>query len=416
MDIAILGGGVAGLATALALARRGHEPRVYERRPAPATMGAGVTLWPNAGFVLADLELLDEVLALGGTPAAMHRYDAQGWSLGGLDIEPLDRLMGYPTCAILRTDLQAVLLRRAREAGVPVAFGREATAIANDPDGRAVVHFADGGHARPDLIIGADGRMSSVARAHVAGGNAPVYQGFVNWIGVAESSRDLVDGAAIHDYWGHGERVGIVALGRRKVYWAGAQAQTLEQARASAAAAQDGEWRKVRRLFESWPDPIGAVIDATPPRALRLIAVHDLEPLARWHRGNVLLVGDAAHAPLPTSGQGACQALEDAWHLARCLEDPAMGPGAELEQALERFGGLRREKTEAITRQARYFARELFITDPQACRERDARVRASDPLQGIQALAQGWGRGLPLSTLEQADAGMAVAAGMGAGR
>ena len=109
--------------------------------------GAGVTLWPNAGFVLADLELLDEVLALGGTPAAMHRYDAQGRSLGGLDIEPLDRLMGYPTCAILRTDLQAVLLRRAREAGVPVAFGREATAIANDPDGRAVVHFADGGRA-----------------------------------------------------------------------------------------------------------------------------------------------------------------------------------------------------------------------------------------------------------------------------
>ena len=213
------GGGVAGLATALALARRGHEPWVYERRPAPATMGAGVTLWPNAGFVLADLELLDEVLALGGTPAAMHRYDAQGRSLGGLDIEPLDRLMGYPTCAILRTDLQAVLLRRAREAGVPVAFGREATAIANDPDGRAVVHFADGGRLSPDLVIGADGRMSSVARAHVAGGNAPVYQGFVNWIGVAESSRDLVDGAAIHDYWGHGERVGIVALGRRKVYW-----------------------------------------------------------------------------------------------------------------------------------------------------------------------------------------------------
>ena len=265
--------------------------------------GAGVTLWPNAGFVLADLELLDEVLALGGTPAAMHRYDAQGRSLGGLDIEPLDRLMGYPTCAILRTDLQAVLLRRAREAGVPVAFGREATAIANDPDGRAVVHFADGGRLSPDLVIGADGRMSSVARAHVAGGNAPVYQGFVNWIGVAESSRDLVDGAAIHDYWGHGERVGIVALGRRKVYWAGAQAQTLEQARASAAAAQDGEWRKVRRLFESWPDPIGAVIDATPPRALRLIAVHDLEPLARWHRGNVLLVGDAAHAPCPRRGR-----------------------------------------------------------------------------------------------------------------
>ena len=78
MDIAILGGGVAGLASALALARRGHRPRVYERRPAPATMGAGVTLWPNAGFVLAELGILDEVLELGGTPAAMYRYDAEG--------------------------------------------------------------------------------------------------------------------------------------------------------------------------------------------------------------------------------------------------------------------------------------------------------------------------------------------------
>ena len=92
-----------------------------------------------------------------------------------------------------------------------------------------------------------------------------------------------------------------------------------------------------------------------------------------------------------------------------------MGPGAELEQALERFGGLRREKTEAITRQARYFARELFITDPQACRERDARVRASDPLQGVHALAQGWGRAC-LPALALAEAGAATVAGSGAGR
>ena len=354
-------------------------------------MGAGVTLWPNAGFVLADLELLDEVLALGGTPAAMHRYDAQGRSLGGLDIEPLDRLMGYPTCAILRTDLQAVLLRRAREAGVPVAFGREATAIANDPDGRAVVHFADGGRLSPDLVIGADGRMSSVARAHVAGGNAPVYQGFVNWIGVAESSRDLVDGAAIHDYWG-------MASASASWRWGGARSIGRARRRRRWSSARVGGRRAGRRVAQGAP-PVRelarshrrghrchAAAGPAPDRGARPGAAG---PLA----SRQCAAGGRRRArALPTSGQGACQALEDAWHLARCLEDPAMGPGAELEQALERFGGLRREKTEAITRQARYFARELFITDPQACRERDARVRASDPLQGVHALAQGWGR------------------------
>ena len=275
-------------------------------------MGAGVTLWPNAGFVLADLELLDEVLALGGTPAAMHRYDAQGRSLGGLDIEPLDRLMGYPTCAILRTDLQAVLLRRAREAGVPVAFGREATAIANDPDGRAVVHFADGGRLSPDLVIGADGRMSSVARAHVAGGNAPVYQGFVNWIGVAESSRDLVDGAAIHDYWGMASASASWRWGGARSMWAGAQAQTLEQRarrrrRAGRRVAQGAP--PVRELARSHRR--GHRCHAAA--GLRLIAVHDLEPLARWHRGNVLLVGDARTRPAHVGagrlpGAGGCLA------------------------------------------------------------------------------------------------------------
>ena len=90
-----------------------------------------------------------------------------------------------------------------------------------------------------------------------------------------------------------------------------------------------------------------------------------------------------------------------------------MGSGAELEQALERFGGLRREKTEAITRQARYFARELFITDPQACRERDARARQRSAARRACVGAR-LGRGLPLPAL--AEAGAATVAGSGAGR
>ena len=413
MDIAILGGG-GGVGHGLALARRGHEPRVYERRPAPATMGAGVTLWPNAGFVLADLELLDEVLALGGTPAAMHRYDAQGRSLGGLDIEPLDRLMGYPTCAILRTDLQAVLLRRAREAGVPVAFGREATAIANDPDGRAVVHFADGGRLSPDLVIGADGRMSSVARAHVAGGNAPVYQGFVNWIGVAESSRDLVDGAAIHDYWG-------MASASASWRWGGARSIGRARRRRRWSRARVGGRRAGRRVAQGAP-PVRELARSHrrghrchAAAGLRLIAVHDLEPLARWHRGNVLLVGDAAHAPCPRRGRAPARRwrMPGIWRAAWRIR-----PWGRARNWSRRWngsadcGGRRRRPSHG----RRGTSRELFITDPQACRERDARVRASDPLQGVHALAQGWGRGLPLPALALAEAGAATVAGSGAGR
>ena len=397
------------MATALALARRDMN-RVYERRPAPAT--AGVTLWPNAGFVLADLELLDEVLALGGTPAAMHRYDAQGWSLGGLDIEPLDRLMGYPTCAILRTDLQAVLLRRAREAGVPVAFGREATAIANDPDGRAVVHFADGGHARPDLIIGADGRMSSVARAHVAGGNAPVYQGFVNWIGVAESSRDLVDGAAIHDYWGTASASaswrwgGARSIGRARRRRRWSRRARRRPPRRTASGARCAACSKLARSHRRGHRCHAAA-------GLRLIAVHDLEPLARWHRGNVLLVGDAARAPL--SGQGACRA-------GGCLASGALPGGSGHGSGRGTGAGAGTVRRIAAGRKPRP-SRGRRGTSRESCSSPTRRLAASATRACALAIrckaSRRWRRGGErgcLSTLEQADAGMAVAAGMGAGR
>lgn len=402
MEIGILGGGIAGLSVALALRKLGHRPRVYERGAAATTMGAGVTLWPNAGFVLKEMGLLQDVAAVGGRPAAMRRQDAAGNPLGGLDIGLLDRTMGYPTHTILRRDLLAVLLDHAARAGIEVVYGHRAVAVELDADGRAVARFENGLCIRPDLLIGADGRMDSVARRFVAGDNTPVYQGFVNWIGVAQADDALVDDIAIQDFWGAGERFGLVPVQPGLVYWAAAQARPL----AGAGPAPDPR-REVERLFGGWPDPVARVIQATPAHALRLIEVHDLEPLRSWHRANVLLVGDAAHAPLPTSGQGACQALEDAWHLARCLED---ADGC-LDAALPRFTELRAPKTSQLIEQARFFARGLFATDPEACRIRNQRAKDADPLRDVQALAAGWSQGLPMPG--QADADSAGRAGFG---
>ncbi|MCY4124215.1 MAG: FAD-dependent monooxygenase, partial [Pseudomonas sp.] len=128
---------------------------------------------------------------------------------------------------------------------------------------------------------------------------------------------------------------------------------------------------------------VSRIIRATPIQAVRRIAVHDLEPLHTWSRANVLLIGDAAHAPLPTSGQGACQALEDAWHLARCLAVA----GNEPTEAFEVFTTIRAPKTARLSEQGRGFARALFATDAQTCRLRDERVRACDPARDVQVLA-----------------------------
>jgi len=387
VEIGILGGGIAGLSVALTLRRQGYNPRVYERRTAPATMGAGVTLWPNASFVLQELGLLQDIKAIGGRPLTMRRQDAVGNALGGLDIALLDRMMGYPTYTVLRRHLQEVLLDHAARAGIPVEFGHRAVAIELDANGRAMAHFDNGASTRPDLLIGADGRMDSVARKFVAGDNTPVYQGFVNWIGVAQAQHALVDDIAIQDFWGAGERFGCVAIRPELVYWAAAQARPLSEARPAADMRKE-----VDDLFAGWPEPVVHIIRATPANAIRLIAVHDLEPLHTWSRANVLLVGDAAHAPLPTSGQGACQALEDAWHLARCLDATSGG----LDDVFQAFARIRAPKTARLTEQGRVFARGLFGTDPEACRIRNERAKASNPMHDVQVLAAGWAQGLPM--------------------
>ena len=342
-------------------------------------MGAGVTLWPNAGFVLADLELLDEVLALGGTPAAMHRYDAQGRSLGGLDIEPLDRLMGYPTCAILRTDLQAVLLRRAREAGVPVAFGREATAIANDPDGRAVVHFADGGRLS---------RTWSSARTDAC----PRWRGPMWPAATRRSIKASSTGSAWPKaratWWTALPSTTIGAWRARRHRGAGA-AQGLLGGRAGAdagAGARVGGRRAGRRVAQG-----------APP----------VRELARSHRRGHRCHAAAGPAPDRGARPGAAgplasrQCAAGGRRRARALPRRGRAPARRwrmpgIWRAAWRIrpwgrarnwsrrwngsadcGGRRRRPSHG----RRGTSRELFITDPQACRERDARVRASDPLR-----------------------------------
>ena len=350
-------------------------------------MGAGVTLWPNASFVLKELGLLQDVEAIAGLPQSVRRQDAAGNALGGLDIALLNRAMGYPSSTVLRRDLQQVLLDHAARAGIPVEFEHRAVAIALDVHGKAVAHFQNGTSIRPDLLIGADGRMESVARQFVAGDNTPTYQGFVNWIGVAQAPHALMDDMTIQDFWGAGERFGCVPIRPDLVYWAAAQAKPLSEAIPSADMRQE-----IEQLFAQWPEPVTRIIRATPENAIRLIAVHDLEPLQTWSRANVLLLGDAAHAPLPTSGQGACQALEDAWHLARCLVEASGG----LDEVFQAFTRVRGPKTSRLSEQGRVFARALLATDAETCRLRNERAKASDPVSDVRALAAGWGQGLPM--------------------
>lgn len=384
MKIVIIGAGIAGMSCAIALTQAGHTVSLYERHSDQHAGGGGMVLWPNASFVLDQLGLLQAVAAAGGVPRAMRRLTQAGALLQSLDIGHLDREMQYPSHAIFRRDLMRILADWLASHAVPVHYGVAELTLHAGADGHAWLQCGDGTEVNADLVLGADGRKHSIARQFVLGDNQPCFQGFVNWVGAVEVEQDLVDQPGILDFWGKAERFGVVAVTPRKLYWAAAAA--------APALDQLPAFETLYSRFKDWPAPIPALLRQTRPGQVQLIPVHDLDPVACWHRANVLMLGDAAHASLPTSGQGASQALEDAWHLPRCL---AAHEG-RLEQALATFTALRVHKTHGQALGARQFAKDLFLTDDAECLQRDARAARSDPALLVKGMAGGWSSGLPI--------------------
>ena len=388
MKIAILGGGVAGVSSAIALKQKGFDVSIYERHESTSNIGAGIVVWPNAAYVLEQLGVLREIEAVSGHPTRMRRLSSTNEELGAIDIEKINNHMGYSSLSILRSDFQNILISKLGSIGVAIQYAHAVTNIETENPGQAEVHFQDGSKITADVIIGADGRMASYARQYVHGDNAPVYQGFINWIGVYESEQESFEEIAVADYWGVGERFGIVPVTKHKGYWAGGVAC------ADIGPRNQAEYKaELSSIFSDWPQSVQMMINHTPVERINKLYVHDHDPIQTWHKHNLIVIGDAAHAPLPTSGQGACQALEDAWHLTNCLNDNPH----DLQKAFGKFTEIRFEKTVAIIMAARGFAASLFNRDEKFCMARNENSRNTDFAKVAAAMSRGWGQHLPLN-------------------
>ncbi|WP_457944828.1 FAD-dependent monooxygenase [Vreelandella alkaliphila] len=339
--IAIVGAGVAGIALAILATQQGYQVSVYERDSKVSSIGAGVTLWPNAIFVLQQMGVEKELKRLGGAPRLMRQFDQFGVWQGELDIEEVNLLSGFPSITILRRDLMGILAKRLDDLGVKIHLGCPMTA--QDID-RLKQEF--------DVVVGADGRMNSVVRHTLYSEKvSPRYQGFINIIGISQLNEGVLDNA-IHDFRGLGERFGIVPMNNGLCFWAGAWNADIDKQRPLSAW-----YDELHQRFRCWPDPVRNVLKFYDAASLNRIFVHDLDPLPYWHQDNVVIIGDAAHASLPTSGQGACQALEDAWHLVRLL-----GEQGELESVLTSFYQQRIVKTSSAQTVGRQVAERIFGT------------------------------------------------------
>jgi len=387
LNIKILGAGVGGLTTAIALKKKGFDVDVYERHTQRSDIGAGIVCWPNASFVLKKLGILDDISLHSGLPTKMKRFSSKGVDLGSLNITQLNVEMRNPSFSILRKDLMAVLEAHSIECGVEIQYGKKITKLVASQAGSTNIHFENGDVDSADVIIGADGRMASIAREFINGDNKAVYQEFINWIGVYETSTPIFSDIEVSDYWGVGARFGIVPISSTKAYWAGGVARLKIGDRDPLKYKPE-----LLSFFKEWPKPIEKIISETPLESINKIYVHDHNPMEIWHRDNVLVIGDAAHAPLPTSGQGACQAIEDAWHFANLLENHK----GSIESVFQEFTKIRLPKTTSITMGARQFASSLFHADENESEIRNENSKSTDYEVVIKGMAKGWSSGLPI--------------------
>ncbi len=337
--VLVVGGGAAGSAAAILLAERGVAVELVEIRPVATALGSGITLQGNALRVLAQLGVWDEVAAAG------YAFDSLGLRApdGTLVAEIPDARTGGPdlpaTVGMPRPELARILLGRASALGVKIRFATGVATLDQDADGVDVT-FSDGGSGRFDLVVGADGvRSATRALIGVELAARPVGMGIWRAFTPRPASvtrTDLVYGGCCHI-------AGYCPTGEGSLY-----AYLVEDAQDRSALTPEEQLDVVRSLAGNYHGPWDDIRPLlTDPSTINYTHFESQFLDGPWHRGRVVLIGDAVHACPPTLAQGAAMALEDAAVLAELLLAADRFDEAVLEELVTRRAARAREVVEA---------------------------------------------------------------------
>ncbi|GHO49082.1 FAD-dependent monooxygenase [Ktedonospora formicarum] len=311
MTALIVGGGIGGLATALAFQRHGIKTLVFERTQQFREVGSGLILAGNAVNALHKIGLADVLHAIAAPLRSSHLRSWRGNVLVDLPMQETMQRFGTSMVAVHRAELQAALVQALGKGSLRTNM----QGIGFEQDEQGVrVRFASGEEVQGDLLIGADG-LHSVIRSQLVGYASPRYAGYTAWRGVTGFPLDQREAQTTFETWGAGKRFGLIPLSQGRVCWF-AVANVPEGEREEETM----EKQRVLHLVSSCHEPAWAVVEATDASAILRTDIYDRPPLSSWSQGRVTLVGDAAHPMTPNLGQGACQAIEDAFLLAESLK------------------------------------------------------------------------------------------------
>ena len=319
LDIAIVGGGIGGLAAAVLLSQNGHRVRVYEQATRFARVGAGIQMTPNAMKVLRRIGVETALRKIAfQSPLGISREWDSGVITNELKIgAEIEARYGAPYLFMHRADLHAAIYA-AVPAGI-VTLGRKLAALDIGAQ-RTSLLFEDGGRVTADVVIGADG-VHSLIRETMLGPEQPRFTGRVAY-------RTIFPAALMGDtritpvrtkWWGPDRHMVVyyVTAKQDEVYFVTSQPEDAGWVTPESWSAK-GDLNVLREAYAGFHPEVQAVLRACPD--VHKWALLERDPLPRWTEGPVALLGDACHPMTPYMAQGAASALEDAAVLSRCLD------------------------------------------------------------------------------------------------
>ncbi|MER5258597.1 MULTISPECIES: FAD-dependent monooxygenase [unclassified Streptomyces] len=378
LNIAIAGGGIGGLAAALAVARSGHTAHVIERSAEFVELGAGIQLAPNAFHALERLGVEESVRARAVHVDALRLMDGRsGAALVSLPLgEAYRRRFGNPYSVVQRGDLHTALLRACHDHDRVTLLPGVAVTGYRDTPGSVDVLTSDGPGIEADALIGADGMRSKV-RAQMVGDGPP-----------------RVSGHTIHRTVVAMEEVPPALRWNSVNLWAGPGWHFVHYpiaggTKLNLAITRDDGARDAVSGVPTGRDEVLAGFPELHPDARRLLELGrdwrtwvlcDRAPTDTWTDGRVALTGDAAHPMLQYAAQGACMALEDAVVLGETLDGASPhAAGPDVAERLARFAALRRERTARVQEVSRWMGHALYHPEGAEAGTRDALLASLSP-------------------------------------
>ncbi len=338
MKVIIIGAGIGGLTTAIALQQRGIAYEIYDAAQGNQPVGAGIMLGANAMRVYDRLGIAEELRKKAVLADNIYIRNCRGEILQEINNGEVEKKYGTGTYGLHRATLQGVLLDHCEQ---PVQYNKRCASISEDSKG-ITVHFSDGGKAAGTLVIGADGIRSVVREQHVVKAHYR-YSGQTCWRAIIPVDLPVAEASEASETWskkGDGLRAMYAQVGPQQVYFWATKAMPAGTMMSAEKALQ-----YLREELADYPGYMQTILQQLRPEYLIQNDLSDLTPLNVWHRGRAVLLGDAAHATTPNVGQGAGQAIEDAWVLAQCL-----AANENYKQAFETYQQRRMERAKKIVK------------------------------------------------------------------